>query len=809
MSVVTRYTGFIFSHIIAIWIVLTAIVGAASEQGYMGVRLSPVEEPGSFEGKQIMGGLRIDFVYPGSPAEDAGLRRGDVMIVFNETPLEGAKEEVYDLFREKLENYGAGERVSVEVIREELNIEGESWGKKLEMKEEELSDLTGYLRRTEVGEEVMLKAKKGRSRIKLEITLGSRPEKGQFTVPSDVDIYPELQDFRPRLEKFVERLIERYELEESYEDLRERLGALEENHKGFRLNVNAYLHRNPFHMERAAYGILEGMEEDHQRSDERLGAVLGRAAPILNGEDEIYASEGIVTEDSVEAHLDAMEEVLEEVDGLINGAFSEMTEEEREVCRLNLEGLGEAFERHIYLDLDEDGDRFKRHLKMMDAARKIDYVSLRRAARELLKLLEPGYLESLRKTCRGEVKEMSAETIAERETPYGKIILGGTGNNWFKDVDAAIIIDFGGDDFYTNNAGSSTQEIRGALVIDMEGDDAYESTRNFAQGTGFMGIGILADLEGDDSYIGLRWCQGCGIMGTGMLLDQDGNDVYRSHAYSQGAALWGIGVALDRNGNDRYESHLNSQGIGMPFGLGMLMDEEGDDDYYCKGTYPTSYGTPGIYEGWSQGCGVGFRKYASGGLGILADLKGEDKYEAGNFSQGGGYYYGWGILHDASRKSDHYVGSRYAQGFCAHQALGTFIDEGGDDVYETRNAVHAGLAWDESVTLFIDRAGDDRYLGGGFSQGASAHNSICIFIDEKGDDIYADPNGPAKSGPNDYHGGACLSVFIDLKGGNDAYVKNAKNNAVKCFPEYGFICDLPAKNLKLTDKIKESFFSPM
>jgi hypothetical protein len=287
-----------------------------------------------------------------------------------------------------------------------------------------------------------------------------------------------------------------------------------------------------------------------------------------------------------------------------------------------------------------------------------------------------------------------------------------------------------------------------------------------------------------------------------MLLDEMGEDSYRAHALAQGAALWGVAICADIAGCDRYESHVLSQGVGMPLGTGILCDGEGDDRYYAKGTYRSGYGTPGIYEGWSQGCGVGFRKYASGGIGILVDSKGSDRYEAGNFSQGGGYYYGWGLLGDRGGEADTYIGSRYAQGFCAHQALGTFIEGGGDDTYKSRNAVHAGLAWDECVTLFIDRGGDDEYTcPRGFSQGASAHNSICIFVDCGGSDSYATKSGPGRAGGNSYHGGTSLSLFVDLGGQRDSYASRAQNDSVSCHPEDALIADLPFDDLSRLGEI--------
>ncbi len=86
------------------------------------------------------------------------------------------------------------------------------------------------------------------------------------------------------------------------------------------------------------------------------------------------------------------------------------------------------------------------------------------------------------------------------------------------------------------------------------------------------------------------------------------------------------------------------------------------------------------------------------------------------------------MLYAGGDEGDHYIGSRWAQGFGCHQAAGAMIEAGGDDRYSTRFAVAQGLAWDEAAALLIDEAGDDRYEGGGFSQGASAHNGFAIFL---------------------------------------------------------------------------------
>lgn len=263
-----------------------------------------------------------------------------------------------------------------------------------------------------------------------------------------------------------------------------------------------------------------------------------------------------------------------------------------------------------------------------------------------------------------------------------------------------------------------------------------------------------------------------------MLLDLSGNDIYRAIHMAQGVAFFGAGILADKQGDDRYEAHQNAQAVGFVRGIGLLTDGAGNDSYYCKGSQQTGYRTRGHYEGWGQGMGFGIRPYASGGVGILFDQSGRDRFEAGTFSQGGGYYYAFGILANAGMEDDHYIGTRYAQGFGVHQALGAFLEFGGNDVYQTRMAVAQGLAWDEAIGLFIDEQGDDHYHGGsGFSLGAVSHNALCMFLDQQGNDRYEGVR-PATAGSNSYHGGTSLTIFIDDGQGQDQYIKR-KNSSVE------------------------------
>ena len=174
---------------------------------------------------------------------------------------------------------------------------------------------------------------------------------------------------------------------------------------------------------------------------------------------------------------------------------------------------------------------------------------------------------------------------------------------------------------------------------------------------------------------------------------------------------------------------------------------------------------------------------------MLIDQGGADQYNGGTFSQGGGYYYGLGILHDRSKNNDVYFGTRYTVAFSAHQAAGVFIDEGGDDTYTTTHQVAMSIAWDESVSLFIDRSGNDTYEAPDFSLSAAAMNGFTMFIDGDGDDRYLGKAVPAKTYGNAYHGGSSIAYFLDLGNDNDVFNTKRKAREISVDDDHAFFID--------------------
>ena len=157
------------------------------------------------------------------------------------------------------------------------------------------------------------------------------------------------------------------------------------------------------------------------------------------------------------------------------------------------------------------------------------------------------------------------------------LCVGGPGANTY-DSDRALLVDLGGDDVYTNSAGGADLGLPVSVNIDLGGNDTYATTaghRKFAQGSGFLGVGILLDALGNDTYVvesrdedavpGLD-VQGFGVTGVGVLADLAGDDSYRATnrtwvpsrtpagavAMAQGVAGEGVGLLLDGGGNDSY-----------------------------------------------------------------------------------------------------------------------------------------------------------------------------------------------------------------------------------------------------------------
>jgi hypothetical protein len=432
----------------------------------------------------------------------------------------------------------------------------------------------------------------------------------------------------------------------------------------------------------------------------------------------------------------------------------------------------------------------------------------------------------------------------EVPTRLGHVIVHGSDADVYADghaaEDAVLLFDLGGDDVYEVPAGASDYKHPVSIAIDVRGEDRYgylvdpdprdadllpsdsagryhpalppdqdygPFTRSSTarQGAGLAGIGLLFDLGAeDDRYMSLALSQGFASTGVGVLYDAGGDDEFAAELASQGMAVFGVAALIDRAGNDVHKSFHLSQGFGGAKGAAALVDAGGNDEHYCdpgntaEGGHPLYYSPqlPGTgNSSMSQGAAQGRRplagddeSYMAGGVGVLRDRAGNDRYTAGVFAQGAGYWQGIGLLLEGDG-DDAYDGYWYVQGASAHFALSVFLDQGGSDTYDAEldmAATSIGVGHDFSASLHIDEGGDDVYFAPGLSLGSGNINGVGCFVNVGGDDVY-NAKGEPTYGAGNYSGEApfgeprqdapTIGIFADA-GGVDAYVVGGVSRAL-------------------------------
>lgn len=370
------------------------------------------------------------------------------------------------------------------------------------------------------------------------------------------------------------------------------------------------------------------------------------------------------------------------------------------------------------------------------------------------------------------------------ETPIGRVVIRDAAAHRYSPDDypaTLLVVDLGGDDTYEAQvAANATVDNPVSVLVDLGGADTYgypvrassldtaetlpsdeagrarsgsgapSMSRTGRQGSARLGVALLYDLGPQgDRYQSLRMSQGFGALGVGGLYDEGGDDTYALEAGGQGAGILGIGALVDGGGRDRYTAWAFAQGYAYVRAVGMLYDNDGDDVYDSKVT-PILYPSPqsrGSNSSFTQGAGFGRRADGvpdrlsmSGGVGILRDRRGADRYSSGVFAQGTGYWGAMGMLLDGAG-DDSYDARWYVQGAAAHYAWGALVDGGGRDTFNmsaTRENMTAGAGHDFSLGILLNLGPEgDSYGVPNLALGAGNANGAGIFADEGGDDTYS------------------------------------------------------------------------
>ncbi len=390
-----------------------------------------------------------------------------------------------------------------------------------------------------------------------------------------------------------------------------------------------------------------------------------------------------------------------------------------------------------------------------DAARDGDDVERARAALRLLAGLERAAAELAAVAAGLEGFDRWAAS-----TPWGRVIVAGRGAHRHAcDGDCLLIVDLGGDDEYAGDAAAAVAPRRPvAAVLDLAGDDRYR-TAGAGQGAGLGGVAMLVDFAGDDLYEAGDGAQGYGLLGYGLLWDAAGRDRFVAAGGGQGAAVFGGGLLVSGSGDDGgdgddYRLLGEGQGFGGPGACGALVDLGGNDSYFAEPDPERAAGRADYHSGGrvaasnAQGAGVGRRgdqsdgRVWAGGVGLLVDLGGDDRYTAGNFAQGMGYWYGTGMLLDAA--GDDVYGSVYfSQASAAHFSLALLWDGAGNDrhLLAQEAAASLGYGWDFATSVLIEGGGDDLYQAASTALGTAELSSVALFLELGGGDVYRLPAG--------------------------------------------------------------------
>lgn len=394
------------------------------------------------------------------------------------------------------------------------------------------------------------------------------------------------------------------------------------------------------------------------------------------------------------------------------------------------------------------------------------------------------------------------------QTPFGWVVVDTSGrNNRHQLKDSLLVLDVGGDDDYEFLAQGDTHTI--SVLLDHRGNDSYVTAAPGADpSSATLGYGILWDTEGDDRYLGTQQAQASALFGAALLVDGGGTNRFVASSRSQAHAIGGVAVLVSAGGDDEFIAQTYSQATGGPRGVAALVDTGGNDRYTLN-SVPLVRPSPQLPDrntSMGQGAGYGIRgvffdgRSTSGGIGVLLDLAGNDRYEAQVFAQGVGYYEGLGMLLDDGG-NDRFEAAWYAMGASAHYAAGILLKRGvGDDVYRSTHEMVLGTGNDLSVGVFVDEGGDDEYTVGELSLGAAHANGTGIFVDGAGNDRYIIMSpacralgaaymhqwgNPRETLPN-------LGLFIDL-GGVDSYPTHclrAANNKLWAGPRVWPLLDL-------------------
>lgn len=420
----------------------------------------------------------------------------------------------------------------------------------------------------------------------------------------------------------------------------------------------------------------------------------------------------------------------------------------------------------------------------------------------------------------------SDEFLVVINTPAGAVVVGDADDNLYdaaenEDLDQplALILDIGGKNEYRIPVAANQTVANGvSILVDLEGDNTYSypqsgdeldgehllvsdeagrlepsldnhgavsASETARQGVGRLGLGMLFDMGGANTYETLRIGQGAGILGVGALFDfGEQTATFDAEAFAQGAALGGVGLLYAAGGDNDYRLWHAGQGFGSGAGVGLLYDRSGSDQYTAVTGVEEEeqflYLAPSDAEAnysLAQGAAAGAFEQLGAGIGILRDADGNDTYTAGAHAQGYGTELGMGLLADGDG-DDAYTARNFSQGTGIFAGIGLLLDTGGDDEVaqssfppEVGQGAGDTLGWGALIFEGGENSIDYNILGGGLAD--SGGMGFALFDGGPNDhDTVGGGLGLAlqeASSDSPQNLGYTAGIFVQTGGADDVY----------------------------------------
>lgn len=339
---------------------------------------------------------------------------------------------------------------------------------------------------------------------------------------------------------------------------------------------------------------------------------------------------------------------------------------------------------------------------------------------------------------------------------------------------ADFFIDLGGTNTFRNNAGGTEGIRAAALHIDLLGNNVYIGD-DFVQGSGFLGVGVLASFSGNNSYRAGSYSQGCGFFGSGFLMNLEGNNRFELNFGGQSCALFGSSVLWNKKGGNTYLAHEGmAQGASSTLGVAFLVDNRGHDSYVSGvlGKGDSRFG------GMGQGGSVGVRydpwighPSFYGGVSFLYNGGGHNKFVTPWLGQGSSYFLGAGIAVVEGSRNE-FTADYDAQGQGLHLSAGLLLQHGGKSCYKGGWG-SIGVGGDRAVGMCISTGGNNRYEATDQSIGSARKpKALGVFIDMQGKNEFVFQKGCSANiqwpeSPTEWP----CALFLEL-GSENQYPKN-------------------------------------